>query len=194
MFILASTSSTRKALLSNAGLFFQSLPPKVQETELQSNNQHLSAVQLAERLAQAKAESLCQTHPEHMIVGADQVLDLGGEIIHKPNNTVEARAVLQKLRGRKHTLTSALCCYQNQNRIWSVHRQAHLHMRNFSDQFLDQHLETKAPEHSWTAGAYQLETDSIQLFESIEGDYFTILGFPLLDFLAFLRQQAMIAA
>ncbi|MDE2445434.1 MAG: septum formation protein Maf [Alphaproteobacteria bacterium] len=193
MFILASDSITRKALLTNAGLQFGVTPPRLNELQFQSLHRSLSSQNMAAQLALEKAKSVCNSFTDQLIVGADQVLSLDAQILHKPVDSGDARTMLKKLRGKKHTLTSSISAVINGSELWSHQQHAYLTMRDFSDAFLDQYLALQNDQQKWSLGAYQLETNGIQLFEKIEGDYFTILGFPLIEFLAFLRQRGIIS-
>ncbi|MGH8550523.1 MAG: Maf family protein, partial [Methylococcales bacterium] len=176
--ILASTSSIRRRLLENAGVEFTVEEPPVNEVELKSLATALSADALARRLAAAKCISISVRHPEDLVIGADQVLSFSGKIYDKPKNLDEAKAHLVEFRGGTHTLVSALCCAKNGTALWQHSSQADLTMRPFSDRFLENYLTVIGTDALTSVGAYKLEGPGIQLFESIKGDYFTILGLP----------------
>ena len=192
MFILASTSQTRKDLLHNAGLNFASVKPEIDEKLLHQKYSTLSPTELAPTLAAKKSGSLSLQYSEQLIIGADQILHLNDNVLHKPSNLDEARKTLQNLRGKTHHLTTAIACHLGGRQIWQHQAQAKLTMRKFSDDFLETYLTQKNQKALKSAGVYQLETNGIQLFEKIEGDYFTILGFPLLEFLEFLRTRSVL--
>ena len=124
-----------------------------------------------------------------MVIGADQILVCGGEWFDKPANLAEARSQLQTLRGRIHKLVTAACVVQEQACIWQGERWTKLTMREFSDTFLDTYLAAEGTAVLGSVGAYRLEGRGIQLFAQVEGDYFAILGLPLIELLGFLRER-----
>jgi septum formation protein len=192
VFILASTSPTRKSLLQGAGVPFLAFAPQIDEKQLQSHFAAKPVETMAASLAEAKSLSLGATHPHSIIVGVDQTLQLDGRILHKPENLKEAEKQLYALRGKTHTLTSAICCSLGGEVIWRFEDEALLTMRTFSDHFLKKYLDQAKDDILSSVGGYKLEGTGIQLFENIKGDYFTILGFPLLPLLTFLRTKAII--
>jgi septum formation protein len=145
-------------------------------------------------LAEAKAASASKPDSTELVLGADQVLALEASVFDKPRDLAEARAHLLALRGRSHELHSAICCVRGEKTLWHHVGTARLTMRNFSTAFLDHYLVRTGSETASSVGAYQLEGEGIQLFEKIEGDYFTILGLPLLPLLGFLRQQGEVVS
>jgi septum formation protein len=192
LLILASTSQTRKNLLERAGIPFHAAAPDIHEEQLQAQLAHEPVANLAPSLAEAKSISLAQIHPNSVIIGVDQTLVIDDKLLHKPNGLQEARAQLLELRGKTHTLKSAICCTIGGNIIWRYEDEANLTMRAFSDEFLKAYLERAKDDILTSVGAYKLEATGIHLFENIKGDYFTILGFPLLPLLAFLRTRGII--
>ncbi len=192
MLILASTSQIRQTLLKRAGLSFQALPPRIDEKQLQDQFKNQPTANLARTLAEAKSKSLGVSHPQSVIIGVDQTLVIEGKLLHKPETLQEAKDQLLEIRGKTHMLTSAICCSIAGTVIWSFDDQAKLTVRAFSDQFLSYYLEQVKHDILGSVGSYKLEAEGIQLFEKIDGDYFTILGFPLLPLLSFLRTQGMI--
>lgn len=192
--VLASTSRIRAELLTKAGLVFEILRPEVDENALKASASDLSPGDLAQSLARSKAVSVADRWPEAMVIGADQVLNLEGRTFDKPKSTEEARNHLKELRGRSHVLETAICCARDGKNLFCHLGRATLTMRSFSDSFLDDYLEQMGPEVLTSVGAYKLEGLGAQLFEAIEGDYFTILGLPLLPLLDFLRRQGALAA
>lgn len=192
MLILASTSVTRKSLLSGAGLAFAAVAPAVDERALEAcaQNDALSPPTLALLLAKAKAGDVALRHPEALVIGADQVLALGEQHFHKPLTLSLARDQLDALRGRTHALHSAVAVMRNDKLLWSGVDTAALTMRAFSDAERDAVLKAEGEAVLHSVGAYRLEGPSIRLFERVEGDYFTILGLPLLPLLAALRIHA----
>lgn len=192
MFILASSSLTRKALLEKAGLTFLTMKPDVDESTLHQKYKNLSAKEFALKLASEKSFSISAKNPNQLVVGADQILYCNQTIFHKPSSIDEARGMLQKLRGREHQLTTAISCQLNGEQIWNYQDEAKLTLREYSDSFLESYLSLNSISTLSSAGAYQLESHGIQLFDKIEGDYFTILGFPLVEFLKFLRNRGIL--
>jgi septum formation protein len=192
LLILASTSPTRKNLLNQAGVAFEAIAPQLHEKELQSKLSDRPVETLALALAEAKSISLAASYPNSVIIGADQTLTLNEKIIHKPTSRLEAQKQLQSLRGKTHTLTSALCCTIDGAVVWRFTDQASLTMRNYTDAFLVNYLDKAKDDILTSVGCYKLEAEGIQLFESIKGDYFTILGFPLLPLLTFLHSREIL--
>jgi len=191
--ILASTSRIRRELLVKAGVEFESLRPEVDEAVLKAAAKILVPGDLAQSLASAKAVSVANRLPEDLVIGADQVLNFQGRTVDKPASRQEARRHLLQLRGQPHVLETAICCAKAGTVIWRHLGRATLTMRLFSEAFLEDYLERMGPEVTSSVGGYQLEGLGSQLFERIDGDYFTILGLPLLPLLDFLRRQDALA-
>lgn len=192
--ILASTSRIRGELLAKAGITFEALAPDVDETELKRSAPGLSPGDLAQKLAAAKAVSVTNRYPGALVIGADQVLNLGGRAFDKPDSIETARRQLTDLRGRRHVLETALCCAEDGKIVWRHLGQAQLTMRDFSESFLADYLREVGPDVMTSVGGYKLEGRGAQLFDKIEGDYFTILGLPLLPLLDFLRRRGVLPA
>jgi septum formation protein len=190
--ILASTSQTRRRILKNAGLTFDNSPPKLDEEAAKNLLSDLSPQEIALSLASQKALSLSEG--PILILGADQTLSCQGQLFNKPRSLSEAEQQLKSLRGQHHILHSALSIAQNGQTIWTVCEDATLTMRQFSDAFAKSYIETCGAGLLNTVGGYQLEGVGAQLFEKIDGDYFTILGLPLLPCLAFLRSIKFITS
>jgi len=143
-------------------------------------------------LAKAKAQVVAQDHPEKFVLGADQILECNGVWYDKPKDADAARDHLKQLRGHDHRLVNGLIILRGSETVWSHVEIARLSMRDFSDAFLESYLQRSGPAILSSVGAYRLEDQGAQLFDEIDGDYFTILGLPLLPLLAFLRQEGMI--
>lgn len=190
MLILASQSAARKSLLVGAGLTFESSPAPIDERALEATILGKAPHDIARLLAEAKALSISSLLPAHIVIGADQVLSLEKHILHKPADWSAARSQLDQLRGRTHTLTCGVTLARRGRIIWSETVEAHLTMRKFSDAERDAVLAEEGDEVLNSVGAYRLEGPSIRLFERVEGDYFTILGLPLLPLLGALRAFA----
>ncbi|MBG1233775.1 Maf family protein [Aestuariivirga litoralis] len=190
--ILASTSATRVKILRGAGLVFEAQPAKVNEKGLHAIHAHLHPDDLPIELARAKSLSLSTTHPDAMIIGSDQVLNFHGKPLHKAKTIAEARDKLKALRGHTHALYSAVACAQGGKIVFSDCQSVSLTMRNFSDAFLEDYLIKAQDAAMNSAGCYHYEGLGAQLFEKVEGDYYAILGLPLLPLLAFLRQSDIV--
>lgn len=190
MLILASTSATRKALLSGAGLQFESSPAPIDERAEEAAVLGKGPAAVAQHLAEAKALAVSRLRPDRIVIGADQTLSLGDEIFHKPADLAAARQQLARLRGRTHRLSCGVALARDSAVLWSDVAVATLTMRPFSDAERDAVLRQEGPLALGSVGAYRLEGPSVRLFERVEGDYFTILGLPLLPLLAALRQHA----
>lgn len=194
--LLASASPIRLALLRNAGLEVTAQPARIDEEAvrvgLQAENANPRDV--ADTLAELKARKLADKNPQALVLGCDQVLAFKGEVWAKPESRDQARSQLQTLRGRTHQLLSALVLYHRAEPIWRHVGQARLTMTDFSDSYLDAYLDRNWPGVASSVGAYQLEGEGIRLFSSVEGDYFTILGLPLLPLLSYLSLRGFIAS
>ena len=192
MLILASASFTRKALMEKAGLAFAVVPATVDERALESSLLEGGADgrDLAGFLAKAKAEAVSALHPDAYVIGADQTLALGTELLHKPIDRDDAARQLDHLAGKTHRLHAAVALVRNGQLLWSDVQTAELTMREFSPEERDAVLDIEGDAALSSVGGYRLEGPSIRLFETIAGDYFTILGLPLLPLLAALRDIA----
>ena len=149
---------------------------------------------IASVLAAEKARLVSEIHPDALVIGADQVLALGGRIFGKAENLAEAREILTMLRGRTHELISAVALARNGKVYWQTSTFAEMTVRQFSDEFLGCYLGKMGERALQSVGCYEIEGPGVQLFEQIDGDYFTILGIPLLELLARLRHDGMVSA
>ncbi|WP_045834772.1 Maf family nucleotide pyrophosphatase [Hyphomicrobium sp. 99] len=196
--ILASGSAARRSLLEAAGLIFEVIPADIDETAIRDaileKTSGAEAGDVASVLAAEKARVVSVAHPDALVIGADQVLALGGKIFGKPGSWAEAREHLVMLRGRTHDLVSAVAIAQGGNVHWQTTSTAGMTMRDYSDEFIGAYLERVGDRILGCVGCYELEALGVQLFERIEGDYFTILGIPLLPLLSRLREEQMISA
>jgi septum formation protein len=194
--MLASRSAARRALLSNAGLVFDTAPADISEAALKADRlvENAGPAAIAADLADAKAIDVSRRHPAALVIGADQTLDLDGRLFDKPADLDEARTQLLTLRGRPHRLHAAVSLAHGGEVVWRTLETATLHVRAFSDAFLAQYLIAEADEIVHCVGAYRLEGLGAQLFDRIEGDYFTILGLPLLSVLEALRSRGEISS
>jgi septum formation protein len=193
--VLASASAPRAALLRAAGVPFSVSPSRVDEDAVKARllREFAGPDAVARELAELKARAVSEK-AEGLVIGADQTLDLDGVLHDKPRDLSESRERLKALRGRRHTLHTAVAVARGGEVVWSALDTASLTMRVFSDEFLDAYLERQGEAVTSSTGAYLLEGEGIQLFEAIEGDYFSILGLPLLGLLSFLRAAKALPA
>lgn len=193
--VLASASASRAALLRAAGVPFTVTPSQIDEDVVKARMLRECAQPdvIARRLAELKARAVSETS-DGLVIGADQTLDLAGVLHDKPRDLAESRDRLKALRGRRHSLHAAVAVARGGEVVWSALDTASLTMRAFSDAFLDAYLERQGEAVTSSTGAYLLEGEGVQLFEAIEGDYFAILGLPLLGLLAFLREAKALPA
>jgi len=189
--VLASASRTRQALLAAAGVPVLLDPPEIDEAPIQQRmrRDQASAATLAATLAQLKAAAVSPRHPGALVIGADQTLECDGAGFDKPRDRAEARAQLLALRGRDHRLISAVAVLRDGQTRRTCCSEARLTMRDFSEAFLDHYLDQAGAAPLSSVGAYQLEGLGAQLFAGLEGDFFTILGLPLLPLLEILRDE-----
>jgi septum formation protein len=191
--ILASKSEVRRKLLAAAGLPVEIRPAPIDERAVEARSHVHGALEVARVLAGAKAHTVAAEMPGRVVLAADQTLTLAGKRFSKPNSRAEATEQLRALRGKTHQLHSALCVARDGEVLFEASDDAWLVMRNFSDGFIDSYLDTAGAGAYGSVGGYQIETVGIHLFEKISGDYFTILGLPMLPLLNFLRESGMAA-
>jgi septum formation protein len=185
--ILASASPSRRQLLANAGLQFEIEPAGIDEEEItRSLGSKASPQELATALAELKAVRVSSRHPEAIVIGADSTLACNGRLFDKPPTMAAARKQLMALRGQTHELFSSVVVARGGARIWHWAERARLTMRPFGESFIDAYLERAGTDVLTSVGAYQLESLGAHLFTRVDGDYFTILGLPLLPLLSFL--------
>lgn len=194
--ILASASPSRAMVLRNAGVGILCDPAAIDEEAVKNSfrEENGSAAQVAEALAELKAQRVSQRHEGALVIGADQMLQCDGMWFDKPVDMRHARAHLRALRGKMHELLSAVCVVRDGQCVWRHLESARLTMRPFSDAFLDEYLGATGSAVCQSVGAYRLEDRGAQLFSRIEGDYFTILGLPLLPLLGFLMNHGVLTA
>ena len=197
IFVLGSGSAGRRMLLENAGLSFEVVPARVDEAAIREDFLRAHGPddlpRLADELAAAKALEVSR-RSDLPVLGGDQILVLEGEVFSKPRDLDEARAHLRTLRGRTHHLISALAVAEQGEVVWRYRDAAAMTMRAFSNDFLERYLAEVGARALSSVGCYQVEGPGIQLFDRIEGDYFTIVGLPLLPFLRWLRGRGLLPA
>ncbi|MEP0521622.1 MAG: Maf family nucleotide pyrophosphatase [Hyphomicrobiales bacterium] len=191
--ILASKSPVRAALLRNAGLKIATAAADIDERSVEDAlGNELEADDVALVLAEAKALDVAENYPDTLVIGADQTLSCEGTILHKASDDEDLRKKLLYLSGKTHTLSSAVTIARNGETLWRTSAQAHLKMRPLSPQYVGRYVAHTLPETLQSVGGYHLEGAGAQLFERIEGDYFTVLGLPLLPLLAWLRAEKIL--
>ena len=192
--ILASQSSGRKALLTAAGLVFETRLAAIDEVAIKAGAraEGMGPDDVALLLAEMKAGRVARAHPEALVIGCDQMLVCEDRWFDKPADLAEAAAHLTALRGRTHTLVTAVVCQLGADRIWHHVARPRLMMRPFSDAFLEAYLAAEGSVLTTTVGAYRLEALGAQLFDRIEGDHASIVGLPLVPLLGFLRQHGVL--
>jgi septum formation protein len=191
--VLASRSVARRTLLQAAGIAVELKPADLDERSVEANAVSQEPAAIAAFLAREKAATVAALCPGRLVLGADQTLALGARRFSKPVDRASARAQLAALCGRTHELHSAIAFVQDATVLLEHVDTARLTMRSFSQHFLDHYLDHVGTAATASVGAYQIESPGIQLFEHIDGDYFTILGLPLLPALDFLRQRGCLA-
>ena len=192
--ILASASKSRAQLLLAAGVPHQVVPANVDEDEVKHSLAREGAPPLAvaQTLAELKAQQISRRNRDALVIGADQVLDCGGQLFDKPADLDQARAHLIALRGRRHTLVASVSVVRDGMEIWRHNEQAHLDMRQLSDAFVEWYIDRMGDQACESVGAYKLEGLGAQLFSNLEGDFFSILGLPLLPLLGVLRNHGVV--
>lgn len=189
--ILASASSARSALLQGVGLQFSALPANVDEASVKDSLQAegATAKNVAEALADLKALKISQQNPDALVIGGDQTLDCNGVWFDKPPDRAHLIGHLTALSGNQHSLFAAICVFRDGQRLWGTVQTANMTMRHLSATEIESYADAVGEEVLGSVGGYRLEGLGASLFERIEGDYFTVLGLPLLPLLGFLRQH-----
>ena len=194
--VLASASRSRLDLLRRAGLRLRADPARVDESEVKASlrAERADAAAAAETLAELKASKVSLRAPGALVIGADQILECDGRWFDKPADRAGAAAHLRALGGKHHALVTAACVVRDGVRIWHHREAPRLTMRPLDTAFIESYLDDAGPEVLETVGAYRLEDLGAQLFTKVSGDYFTILGLPLLPLLGFLREHGVPAS
>ena len=192
--ILASGSPTRATMLRNAGVAFEVRTAPVDEAALRDGllAEGTSPRDVADALAEMKAQRVSAKHPGAAVIGSDQILSLDGRVFAKADTRDEALDKLRTLRGHRHSLFSAAVICEDGRPTWRHVSEVRMLMRDVSDAYLDAYLDRNWPEVAGAVGAYHVEGEGVRLFTQITGDYFTILGLPLLPLLAHLTTRGWI--
>jgi septum formation protein len=191
--ILASQSRARQALLANAGIDFEAVPAEIDERAMQQASGLSAPDDIAALLAREKARLVSMRQPGQFVIGADQTLALGKRLFSKPAGRAQAAEQLRALAGRGHELHSAVAVAREGRILFEAAAIARMTMRRLGEAEIDAYLNAAGEAVTSSVGAYQLEGLGVHLFERIEGDHFTILGLPLLQLLAFLRSERLLA-
>ena len=191
--ILASRSAARRAMLTGAGVPYAAMDAGVDEDAIKTSLAGIDPAELALELARAKALAISRHDPEAWVLGSDQTLDFDGTMVSKAATLEEAGERLREMRGHTHHLNSAAALARNGAVVWSDVDTARMTMRRFSDDFLADYLRAEGPDLLGSVGCYRLEGLGSQLFDRVEGDYFTVLGMPLWPVLEELRRAGVIA-
>jgi septum formation protein len=193
--ILASASEIRRQLLANAGLNVEAVPARIDEDAIRAalDSEGASPRDIADTLAEMKARKLAERNPDAMVIGCDQVLEFQRKAWGKPDTPAIARDQLRALRGQTHRLLSAVVVYDGGKPVWRHVGEVRLTMHAFSDAYLDEYLARNWDSIRQSVGGYKLEEEGVRLFSAIEGDYFTVLGLPVLPLLSYLGQRGAIA-
>ena len=192
--VLASASKWRARMLENAGVPVTIDPAHIDEDEIKHSfaADNMPPEAAAEALAELKAKRVSTRHADALVIGADQMLECDGAWFDKPADMDAARQQLKKLRGKPHYLISCAVIVKDGQRLWHHIDKARLDVRNFSDEFLDDYIASCGDDICETVGGYRLEAEGAQLFSRVRGDYFTILGLPLLPVLDYLRTHGLL--
>jgi septum formation protein len=194
--VLASGSASRKMLLTAAGVTFTADPADLDEDALMADLQRrgADAVRVASELAQQKALAVSRRHPGRIVLGGDSVIAFGGEFLSKCASLDEARTLLARLSGHTHLLVSAAALARDGALLWTHASPCQMTLRDLSPQFLDDYLLREGTAILSSVGCYHFEGRGAQLFAKVDGDYFSVLGLPLLVVLAQLRKEGLLAS
>ncbi len=192
--LLASGSAIRATLLKNAGLDFHVEVPRIDEETIKSALISEGALprDIADALAEGKARKISSRFPENLVLGCDQVLDFEGHLLSKPTSPENALAQLRDMRGKRHMLLSAAVLYQGGEPVWRHVGQVRLRMRACSDAYLQDYVTRNWDSIRNAVGCYKLEEEGVRLFTGIDGDYFNVLGMPLMELLNYLALRGVI--
>jgi len=192
--VLASGSASRKSLLTAAGVPFVTDPADLDEDRLMAELKPAGAEIIARTLAEQKALAVSRRHPGQIVLGGDSVIAFGGDYLSKCASLAQARALLLRLSGQTHLLVSAAALARDGALLWAHASPCRMTMRDLSAQFLEDYLAAEGEGLLSSVGCYRFEGRGAQLFDRVEGDYFSVLGLPLLPVLAQLRKEGVLAS
>ena len=195
--VLASQSSSRRAMLTAAGIVFDAISAGVDEESAKAAllNEGLAARDMADALAELKAIKVSSGDGQALVLGCDSIVALeDGTMLDKPRDRAQAAAHLQRLSGKRHELVSAAVIAEGGRPVWRVVDRARMHVRPLSEAFIEHYLDLEWPEIAGCVGCYRIEGPGAQLFSRIEGSQFTVLGLPLLPVLDYLRVRGVLAS
>lgn len=192
--ILASGSQARQTMLRQSGVEFTAIVARIDERSIKAAllSEGASARDIADTLAEYKARRVASQNPDAIVLGCDQVLEFNGKILSKPTTPEEAVAQISMMSGKQHQLLSVVVVYQGSKPVWRTLGQVQLTMRTLSPSYITEYVERNWNEIKHCVGGYQLEAEGARLFTRIDGDYFTVLGLPLLDVLGYLTMSGAI--
>lgn len=192
--ILASGSEIRQVLLRNAGVEFETSIARIDEDAIRASLEveNTRSRDIADTLAEFKAQKVAMKAEDAFVIGCDQTLDFEGKTLSKPTSKAGAIAQLLALRAKKHTLYSAVVIYENGKPVWRHIGKVNMEMRDFSDSYLESYVERNWDSIRYSVGSYKLEEEGVRLFSRISGDYFVVLGLPLLEVLSYLSQRGLL--
>jgi len=192
--LLASGSEIRRQLLRNAGVPVEAVPARIDEDMITASllAEHAKPRDVADALAEYKAEKIARKHPDALVIGADQVLDLAGELLAKPETPDHASDQLRAMSGKTHQLFSAAVIYEDGKPVWRHVGVVRLTARTLSNAYIDAYVARNWESIRHSVGGYKLEEEGVRLFSRIQGDYFTVLGLPLVELLGYLTLKGEI--
>ncbi len=189
MIILASKSASRRAMLDAAGVDYRAVPADIDERMVEQQLGSVSPGEIAEALSVAKASAIAGAQPSELVLGSDSLVVVEGQRFDKPKDRADAAEHLRHFSGKVIELHSAAALVRGLACVWSATSCARLKVRDLSEDFIEHYLAKEWPEVGYTVGVFRIEAMGVQLFETIEGDQFTVLGMPLLPVLEALREE-----